>query len=683
MSKQIALGCIIILILIIPSTMGFSNQTDSAQTWYVDITNNQGPWTGNRIYPFSQIQTAIEHANSGDTIIILNGTYKETIRIDKPLIIRNMSAHQPIIDGGYHDSIITINHPHATLSGLILRNSSGSKQSCAIRCKSSTISISHCHFYRTRTGIRVQNTDHITISDCLFHTNGDGVSLIDSQQIVLTGNDFLHNGLGINSNNSSKVLIHDCYATINGIGIFLNNSSDFIIDKCAIYNNNDNQGGIFLNHCESVDINHSRIEHNGFGIKPSNSKNISINKSTIQHNTHVGIFCIESNDIYLSTSQLTSNFRFSIHCIESSLLIHRSNLFSSLVGIYAEDSTLNIKENWWGSSIGPIFFEHQKIDRIRLKSSSAQLRPISTQKYPAGATWSIDQSRCQIPNDIWLHPIIQLPGKDSDNDGVPDWWEIEFSYDPYTWDDHGNLDPDNDGLSNIEECYTYEWGSDPFQKDIFLEVDWMESRTGNPTQNRLTSQDIQMMKEVFAIKDIKLHVDHGEMGGGEQIPYQSNFSYADLRDIYWDYFLHEDMNNPRKGIFHYAIITDWGPGPGFAFIGWDSLDSFTISAQELSENQPTKERNILITGGSIHELGHTLGLTVDDHQGNDNQVATWLFTKQWLRYRQYKSCMNYWYTYRILGFSDGSHGPYDFNDWEHMDFSFFKNTDFNLPDQYL
>jgi nitrous oxidase accessory protein NosD len=167
MSKQIALGCIIILIIIIPATIGFPNQTDSVHKWYVDITNTQGPWTGNKIYPFSQIQTAIQHANPGDVILIFNGTYRETVKIDKPLIIRNMTAQQPIIDGGYHDSIITINHPHVNLSGLILRNSSGSKRSCAIRCESSAISISHCKFYRTRTGILVQNTDHITISTIL------------------------------------------------------------------------------------------------------------------------------------------------------------------------------------------------------------------------------------------------------------------------------------------------------------------------------------------------------------------------------------------------------------------------------------------------------------------------------------------------------------------------------------
>ena len=62
---------------------------------------------------------------------------------------------------------------------------------------------------------------------------------------------------------------------------------------------------------------------------------------------------------------------------------------------------------------------------------------------------------------------------DTDSDKVPDWWELQYGYDPYTWNDHGSLDPDLDGLTNDEECYTSQWGSDPFSKDIFVEIDWM------------------------------------------------------------------------------------------------------------------------------------------------------------------------------------------------------------------
>ena len=680
-TKKIISFSILLFLLFALFPSGLSINQNPSQTWYVDISNTIGPWDGTEQHPFSKIQTAINTAEPGDTITVLPGIYKERITIDKQLILQSNDAHHPIIDGGYNPTIIHILQSNVTVNGFILRNSSGIPQSSGIQCDAENIQITHCQFYRTRSGIIVNQTEEIIISDCLFHTNGGGVLLQKANQIRLKHNDFLHNGIGINSESSSYVTIQNCYTTINGIGIFLKKTTDSLILDSAIYNNNDNQGGVFLDDCQNITIKNSRIEHNGFGIKPIFSSNIYINQSTIQHCTHVGLFSIKSEDITVTDSLFTNNFRFSIHSISSSFSIHQSNLFSSLVGIFAEDSTGNANQNWWGSSFGPVFFEHPTIDRVRFKSSHVQIRPVSTERFEAGASWYVDSSRCQIPDDIWLHPLVTCTGQDTDNDGVTDAWEKQYDYDPLSWDNHKELDPDNDGLTNIQECYTSQWDSDPFRKDIFLEVDWMPSQTGNPNQNRLSTEDIQTMKEVFAVKDIVIHIDHGSLGGGEPVPYQSNFSNADLRNIYWDYFLHQDLNNPRKGIFHYCLINDWGPGPGFAFVGWDGLDSFDISAQELSENQPNRERNRLIVGGSIHELGHTLGLTVDDHQGNDNTPATWLFTKQWWRYRQYKSCMNYYYTYRILGFSDGSHGPYDFDDWSHMDYSFFKNTHFTLPDE--
>jgi len=49
---------------------------------------------------------------------------------------------------------------------------------------------------------------------------------------------------------------------------------------------------------------------------------------------------------------------------------------------------------------------------------------------------------------------------DSDNDGMPDWWEIAHGLDPFSND--ANLDLDGDGLSNLQE---YQLGTDPSNTD--------------------------------------------------------------------------------------------------------------------------------------------------------------------------------------------------------------------------
>jgi hypothetical protein len=76
----------------------------------------------------------------------------------------------------------------------------------------------------------------------------------------------------------------------------------------------------------------------------------------------------------------------------------------------------------------------------------------------------------------------------------------------------------------------------------------------------------------------------------------------------------------------------------------------------------------------VHELGHLLGLLIDDYGGIDNLGSAKFFTFEGWKYKNYFSCLNYRYVYHLLSFSDGTHGIGDFNDWDKLDFGFFKNT---------
>jgi hypothetical protein len=83
----------------------------------------------------------------------------------------------------------------------------------------------------------------------------------------------------------------------------------------------------------------------------------------------------------------------------------------------------------------------------------------------------------------------------------------------------------------------------------------------------------------------------------------------------------------------------------------------------------------------MHELGHNLGLFVDDCGGNDNTAATRPWYREFYEYWNYKSCMNYRYTYAILDYSDGQNGRNDYDDWGNLQFDFFQATAFDLPDR--
>lgn len=292
-------------------------------------------------------------------------------------------------------------------------------------------------------------------------------------------------------------------------------------------------------------------------------------------------------------------------------------------------------------------------------------------------------------------PTVDDTGRDDDNDGVPIEWEHKWGYDPLVWDDHSNLDPDNDGLDNVEEYLTSKWGSDPFRKDIFLELDQMELGP-NGEGAAVPELSKELLREAFSKHNIVFHINEGWPGGGETIPFDVNTSNRELQEMYFSYFLHRDPNNWKRGTMRYGLITyhadKYG---GFVFATTVDgkhylLDSFQISTSHI-EKFPFKypfiscfirrsfnreyQRAIVYASGIMHEIGHTLGIFGWNVPGCDNPLAVFPHI-YWWKFRSYKSCMNYNYCYNLVDYSDGSRGENDFDDWGNIDLTFFQREIF-------
>jgi len=290
------------------------------------------------------------------------------------------------------------------------------------------------------------------------------------------------------------------------------------------------------------------------------------------------------------------------------------------------------------------------------------------------------------------YPEIDDTGLDDDEDGVPIEWEHKWGYDPFVWDNHMELDPDVDGLQNIEEYLTSQWGSDPFRQDIFFELDQMEI-SPNGEGSFVPELSKNMIKDAFSRQNIVFHIDDGCMGGGEVIPFDLNTSDEELQEFYIRYFLHNDTCYWRRGAFHYGLIIYHSDRyGGFVFSttvnGKDyRLDSFQMSTQNFDAGlfkypfysllrRKTPDKNVqraIVYGGTImHELGHTLGLFGGVVPGIDNWQSVFTY-KDWWKFRNYKSCMNYdRVLYALPDYSDGSHGRNDFDDWGHIDLTLFQ-----------
>jgi len=291
-------------------------------------------------------------------------------------------------------------------------------------------------------------------------------------------------------------------------------------------------------------------------------------------------------------------------------------------------------------------------------------------------------------------PEIDNTGEDFDNDGCPiewehkwghyfwyDWHEDEYHhdwiYDVNSSDNHLELDLDEDGLDNVEEYLTSQWGSDPYRKDLFVELDVMEDNPEGEI-NIFPEGAKELLRTAYNRRNVVFHLDDGCMGGSDIVPFDDATENEELQSIYWNYFLHGDVNNWKRGVFHYGLMVYFAPPGGHAFWGGVGpyLDSFVISTHyfETEKVIPKTEhkRNIVYASAYMHECGHTLGIFNGNTPGCDDQNSGYPWMKNFWKWRPYKSVMNYGYMYKMVDYSDGSRGKNDFDDWDRIDLESFQ-----------
>ncbi|MBN1281201.1 MAG: hypothetical protein JXA00_06090, partial [Candidatus Thermoplasmatota archaeon] len=292
-------------------------------------------------------------------------------------------------------------------------------------------------------------------------------------------------------------------------------------------------------------------------------------------------------------------------------------------------------------------------------------------------------------------PAVDDTGRDDDGDGVPIEWEYHWGhgfyydwntekyydywfYDPFVAEDHASIDPEHDGLDNVEEYLTSQWGSDPFRKDLFVELDQMEA-SPDGFESILPEKSKEMLYVAYNRQNVVLHLDDGCMGGSDMIPFDDSSEHEELQDMYYEYFLHGNLSHWRRGIFHYGLVVYDAGWAGYVF--WNGhtpyIDSFQISSwctenQQFIKALTPRRKAVVYASGYMHECGHTLGIFHSNTPGCDDQQSTHPWMKNYWKWRPYKSCMNYGYVYLMVDYSDGSRGRNDFDDWDRIDMEFFQ-----------
>jgi len=295
--------------------------------------------------------------------------------------------------------------------------------------------------------------------------------------------------------------------------------------------------------------------------------------------------------------------------------------------------------------------------------------PISTNTKSAAdwvtVTWATPGGRNDVP----------VGAVDADNDGIPDSAEVSGGT-------FGGLD-------------LYAMGARTGQKDIFIEVDYMNSTDAGIIPN---ATSLQMVVDAFAKQSIAVHFDAGTLfsadfstnlfnlgQGSNQVAYEkcvtlditTCVSNTSQKRSIWDW-KSESMDLRRRAIFHYLLM------------GNSQLDTGVAESSGLAE---TPGNDILITMGSwgfvagsntlinmqaatiMHELGHNLGL---QHGGNEGT-----------NYKpNYYSVMNY--MYQLSGLDSTPTGSTAYERWRYEKgdgtptlCNFSHNSPCGSPSQFL
>jgi len=272
-------------------------------------------------------------------------------------------------------------------------------------------------------------------------------------------------------------------------------------------------------------------------------------------------------------------------------------------------------------------------------------------------------------NTYGTDPEVENFG-DPDEDGIPVAWEWKWNYDPFEWEDHEKIDPDEDSIDNLEEYLTSEQFSDPFRKDLFVELDQMDAGPNGEEASIFPDGAKELLYTAYNRQNLVYHLDDGSWknSGSDMIPFRNETGRRGLGDMYRDYFIHGDEDNWRRGVFHYGLVVYCSESAaGYMF----RADAFQISrcGHEKKASEPLLDRDTVYASAYMHETGHTLGFwPIPGH--NQNSMYPWQLG--WWLNRPYRSCMNYGYMYYTVDYSAGSLFIKDYDDWSRMSLDYFE-----------
>lgn len=253
------------------------------------------------------VQTAVDQAQTGDVVIVPEGTWPGPVRVSERITLRGAGG---VIDGGGHGTVITVSAPGAIVEHLTIRGSG------------SDLGAPDCCVYTepTAVGATIQDNE---LEDCAF-----GIWIHESERARVRRNRVRGRA--------------DVRPADRGNGIHLFNASHLVVRDNEVWGARD---GIYVSACEDSLIAGNLLRDQRYGMHYMYSYRNTLRGNRSIHNVG-GFALMESRDLVVENNVAADNERVGLLFRDAQYCQIRGNrLEGNGQGMFFFSSTDNVIEN--------------------------------------------------------------------------------------------------------------------------------------------------------------------------------------------------------------------------------------------------------------------------------------------------------------------------------------------------
>jgi len=232
---------------------------------------------------FKTISEAISNAKDGDTILVKDGVYQESLHINKALTIKGNNKDNTILQGNKTGDVITIIVDNVTIMNFTIKNAGNST------------------YPLVDAGIDIQSGSNL-IDNVIITKNNYGINM-DSQDKVRIENSIIKDNYnrGINLYQCSNITINNDAISNNSYGIYFSYVINSFVTNTSISEHDGR--GLYLGSLSNFNlISGNSVTDNHYGIHVKGSLNNTFKNNLFMTNVRALYLCCggEDNLIYLN-----------------------------------------------------------------------------------------------------------------------------------------------------------------------------------------------------------------------------------------------------------------------------------------------------------------------------------------------------------------------------------------------